>query len=276
MRYFWKRQSLFQKDNHRSSFWWLIMMAIPIFVIGSLLLLALHFDPSSKQPDQPNGSDDESKQKLIWGIDTANQVTDNLYQCVDKHYGQPAIIGRYLGDKDNVSTGLTQDEAQFIHQKGARIIPIHNHFTDATGRSNGIQEAQEALDYAQSLDIPKETYLFADIEPSYPVNADFLMGWTKTLIDAHYQAGVYGNFADDNLRDVYQTASKQSNTVKKNLAIWSNEPKTGVTSKKQAPHHFKAETPNSSETFIWQYGLGAKQCNTDTNLIKNKLSSGLW
>lgn len=48
--------------------------------------------------------------------------SSDLYQCVNENYGRPEVWGRYLGDKEGVvSTGLTSDEASFLHDKGLRI-----------------------------------------------------------------------------------------------------------------------------------------------------------
>lgn len=100
--------------------------------------------------------------------------------CEEKH-GKPVVFGRYLETKEGVSIGVTKEEAAFLQKQGIKVIPIFNHFTDATSYERGVAEAKEAISYAKKLGIPKGVAIFADIEPKYPVDEAFIRGWVDTM-----------------------------------------------------------------------------------------------
>ncbi|HWO96582.1 MAG TPA: hypothetical protein VNM45_09645 [Bacillus sp. (in: firmicutes)] len=39
------------------------------------------------------------------------------------------------------------------------------------------REAEKAINYANDLGVPMGVALFADIEPGYPVDSEFIRGW---------------------------------------------------------------------------------------------------
>src|SRR5699024_5702807 len=118
--------------------------------------------------------------------------------------------GRYLGDKDDVSIGLDNEEVEFLHEKDVKILVIYNHVENATGYEHGGSEAEEAISYAEDLNIPEDVAIFGDIEPNYPVDSAFLDGWYETLADSKYKAGIYGVFDDDSkLLEAYHATSQK-------------------------------------------------------------------
>ncbi|OLS33985.1 glycoside hydrolase domain-containing protein [Bacillus sp. MRMR6] len=231
------------------------------------------------QDSEQESSEEDAGQEqpeILWGLDTASPVDTAFIQCVAENYGKPAFFGRYLETKEGVSAGLTADEAAFLHNQGIKIIPIFNHFTDATTYEQGIAEAEEAIAYAENLGIPQGIAIFADIEPGYPVDEAFIRGWVDTLLDSPYHPGIYGVFRSD--RDVtaaYQAAAANSQTVADETIIWSSNPEPGITAQADAPA-FEPGAPENINVSIWQYGIDGQTCNIDTNLIKSDILDSLW
>lgn len=230
-----------------------------------------HHNHNKQHKDQNKHS--EKKQEPLWGVDTAGHVNDSLYKCVADHYGKPDFWGRYMKSKGDTSEGLTKDEVSFIHKKGGKILLIYNHFNNATGYDKGVSEAKDAISFAKDLGVPKARTLFADIEPTYPVDSGFIRGWVKKLSSSPYKAGIYGDFSKDSkLRKAYQAAIEK---VDHKPILWSFQPRAGITLKKEAPY-FAPAAPKASKTLIWQYGINAKKCNIDTDLAQSKVKKDLW
>jgi hypothetical protein len=230
------------------------------------------------KPHQDHHKKDQSKhskkkQEPLWGVDTAGNADDSLYKCVSDHYGKPDFWGRYMKSKGDTSVGLTKDEISFIHKKDGKILLIYKHFSDATGYDKGMSEANDAISFAKDLGVPKGRILFADVEPTYPVDSGFIRGWVKKLSSSQYKAGIYGDFSrDSKLREAYQAAMKK---VDQKPILWSFQPRPGITTKKKAPDLHPA-APKSSRASVWQYGINAKQCNIDTDLAQSKIEKYLW
>ena len=232
-------------------------------------------DDSSKDTDKESGDQDADKEsdKTYWGVDSASLTDKNMYRCVKDSFGEPDVWGRYLGDKSDVSVGLTQDEAQFLHDKDVKILVIYNHFEEAVGYDNGISEAKQAISFAKDLGVPEDVAIFADIEPNYSVDSAFIDGWYETLADSTYNPGVYGVFdKDSKLLEAYNATSDDT---QENTVVWTAEPQKDITTKDNAPK-FDAEGPDKAKLYGWQYGIEAEKCEIDTNLFKGDLLDYLW
>ncbi|EKN69093.1 hypothetical protein BABA_11706 [Neobacillus bataviensis LMG 21833] len=238
-------------------------------------------DPATQEEEEqpqaePQQPAPEEKPTIVWGIDTASKIDQAFLQCVKDNYGEPAVFGRYLETKEGISMGLTKEEAALLHEQGAKILPIFNHFTDATGYENGVTEAKEAISYAQKLGIPEGVALFADIEPKYPVDEAFIRGWVETLLASPYKPGIYGILTPDSkLSAAYQAAVSKNKQLQDQTILWSSNPDPGVTPKDQAPA-FEPGAPENVNVSIWQYGIDGKTCNIDTNLIQSSVLEALW
>lgn len=223
--------------------------------------------------NKKNASNDD---EIVWGIDSASLTTEEMISCVRENFGLPKIWGRYLGEKEGVSSGLTSDEVELLHSKEINILVIWNHFTDATGYENGKKEAQQAINKANELGIPDGVAIFADIEPSYPVDAEFIKGWSEVIAGSNYSSGIYGIFdAERDLYKAFEKAASEDKEILENTYIWTASPNVGVTSEANAPE-FKPEAPKNSLVSGWQYGIDAKSCNIDTNLFKGNITDVLW
>ncbi len=224
--------------------------------------------------DGNNNGDGESG--LAWGIDTASATNEEFNMCVRDNFGDPEVVGRYLGDKEGVSAGLTQEEVELIKSNNDEILLIHNRFSDATGFENGVQEGEEAISLAEELGAPEGTAIFADIEPTYPVNSDFIRGWYDALSSSAYVPGIYGIFSGDtDLAASYNQAVSGNSGIKEDTYLWTAAPNAGITTEADAPE-YQPEAPEGAVVIGWQYGLDAQECNIDTNLFDNQYTDVLW
>jgi hypothetical protein len=231
----------------------------------------------SKNGDNRNNSGQDSKKTgFTWGIDTASLTSRNFNMCVKDNFGDPGVVGRYLGDNEDASVGLTKEEVDLIKSNKDKILLIHNKLSDATGYDNGVQEGKEAINLAKELGAPEGTAIFVDIEPTFPVNAAFIQGWYDTLSSSSYAPGIYGIFDKDTaLTASFNAASKENADIKENTYIWTAAPNAGITTKNKAPE-YKPQAPEGSLVIGWQYGIDAQTCNIDTNLFNNKYTDILW
>jgi hypothetical protein len=220
------------------------------------------------------GNPEKTKPKsaeLIFGVDTANAYTPQESQCVAKTYEKPKVVGRYLQTKKGFFSGLTKKEVLFVHKKGAKILPIYNHYTNFIGAEQGKRSAKEAITKANRLGIPKGKLIVIDIEPKRQVNSDFFISWTLALQKSGYKAGIYGNVADPKLKSIYLEARQKSPSMKAVL-IWTNSPNEGTLHK---PTSFKGKSPDLKNTLVWQYGVD-QSCQIDSDLVKSNLLKSLW
>ncbi|WP_342042674.1 glycoside hydrolase domain-containing protein [Bacillus sp. OTU2372] len=236
--------------------------------------------PSNKPTDKGNKAQEkptqEKKPTIVWGVDTASNVDQAFLQCVKENYGAPSVFGRYLETKGDVSMGLTKEEVDLLHRQGIKILPIFNHFIEAVGYDKGAAEAKEAIAYAQKIGIPKGVAIFADIEPTYPVDEAFIRGWVNTLASSPYKPGIYGVITTDSeLSAAYQAAVSKDKKVQRETVLWSSNPDPGVTAKNKAPA-FQPGAPKNINISIWQYGIDGEACNIDTNLIQSTVLNKLW
>ncbi|MCK0472322.1 glycoside hydrolase domain-containing protein [Halalkalibacter sp. APA_J-10(15)] len=212
----------------------------------------------------------------VWGVDSASLTTEDMLSCVRENFGDPKVWARYLGDKDGVSYGLTHEEVEFLHENDIDIMVIWNHFTDATGYEKGQSEATAAIEMAREFDIPEGVAIFANVEPIYPIDADFLLGWYDVMEESEYESGVYGIFHPDReLYTAYETAAEENTSLLENNYVWTSSPNIGITTEENAPE-YDPEAPEGSLIAGWQYGIDAQTCNIDTNHFDSNVFDALW
>lgn len=231
---------------------------------------------TEEEASNENNNSSEEKPVYIWGIDSASETTEEFYQCVNENFGSPKVVARYLGHNEGVSAGLTSAQIDLIHQNDADVLLIHNGFNDATGYDNGVKEAKEAIDLANELGTPDGVAIFADIEPTYPVDAAFIEGWYDEMNASSFEPGIYGVFdSGSELVNTFNQAAENKQEIKDNTFIWSASPSIGVSTEENAPD-FDVDAPEGSLAYGWQYGIDAETCNIDTNLFNSKLTGVLW
>lgn len=225
---------------------------------------------------EDGNKDDEERPEIVWGVDSASETTEEFYACVRENFGEPLVWGRYLGNVDGVSYGLTSEQVELIHSEGAEILLIHNQFNDATGYDNGAQQAELAIELAQELDAPEGVAIFANIEPFFDVDADFITGWYDVFADSEYIPGIYGIF--DPERELYvqfNAAADENGDIRENTYLWTAAPNVGITTEAEAPD-YEPIGPEDALIIGWQYGLDAETCNIDTNLFEGEKLDVLW
>lgn len=212
-----------------------------------------------------------------WGVDSATQVTSSFYDCVVAAYGKPDFWGRYLTRVSGVSDGLTTTEVSFLHSNGVKILPIFNQFNQATGYSNGQQDAQMAITAAKGLGIPNGVVIFADVEVTYSVDAQWIEGFVETLLQSPYLPGIYANPVTGPFNQAYCSAVSANSAVSQTI-LWSNEFEPGVSTKASVPAFNPASTTCPGTVWAWQYGENGAACSAgiDTDLVLPALFSKLW
>ncbi|MFD1361786.1 glycoside hydrolase domain-containing protein [Lentibacillus salinarum] len=260
---------------HRSQIYYLIGLGL---LIAAPLILAFLLSSSSDQSDSPSDGDQndqngDSGQDIYWGVDSASYTDDNQYQCVTDNFGEPEVWGRYLGDKGDVSEGLDQDEVNFLHENDTRILVIYNHFSDATGYDHGAEEAEQAIAYAEDLDIPDGVALFGDIEPGFPVDSAFMQGWYDTLSESAYETALYGAFDEDS--ELLEAYNAMDQDAQENTVVWTAFPQKEITAKDNAPD-YNPQGPENARVYGWQYAIESETCNIDTSLFQDEMLDYLW
>lgn len=241
----------------------IIILAVAVFFVQK--------SPEKSDPKPPNEQKNDTK--YVWGVDSASYTDEDLYTCVRDEFGKPKVWGRYLGEIEGVSAGLDVDEVTYLHDQESHILIIYNHFSDATGYENGVEEAKKAISLAKDIDVPSGVAIFGDIEPNYPVDSDFIEGWYDMITDSDYEPGLYGVFNNNSdLITAYEDVSEQA---RDNTIIWTAYPQEGITTKEEAPS-FNGKGPNNAMIYGWQYGLDAEECNIDTNVFKKNMINYLW
>ncbi|WP_432806690.1 glycoside hydrolase domain-containing protein [Mesobacillus maritimus] len=233
-------------------------------------------DDNKNNNEEGNKEGDSGEDRLIWGVDSANLTTEDMLSCVEDNFGSPEIWGRYLGDKDGVSKGLTSAEKDLLHSNDIKILLIWNQFTDGTGYENGKNQAQAAIEMAKDLGAPEGVAIFADIEPDYPVDSEFIKGWYEVMNESQYEPGIYGVF--DSKQDLYaalEQAGQENEELLKNTYVWTAAPSMGITTEDNAPD-YNPEAPENALIGGWQYGLDASACTIDTNLFHSDILDVLW
>lgn len=234
-------------------------------------------DGNGNDGEDNEGTPPEGLGEIVWGIDSASETTEEFTMCVRENFGEPVIYGRYLGDREDVSRGLTAEQVDLIHGEGAYILPIYNQFSDATGFDNGVSQAEGAINLANELGIPNGVAIFADIEPTYPVDSEFIRGWFETINKSQYSSGIYGVFdPESELVAAYNAASEENPDILETNIIWTASPNVGITTKANAPDEFTPDAPENALALGWQYGIDAEACNIDTNLFDSQIVNSLW
>lgn len=209
---------------------------------------------------------------LNWGVDSAAAVTDDLYQCVATNFGQPDFWGRYLTTIANVSDGLTREEIRFIQDKGMKVMPIYNNFSEATGSRAGAVAARNAIFRARQLSISEGSFIFANVEKFFLVDADWIIAWVDTFFESPYRPGIYADPTEGPFNEAYCTATAASERVRQQTVIWSAEPEPGTTTKRGAPRRYNPKRPScDANVWAWQYGRDASACPIDTVLMQSRL-----
>ena len=222
-----------------------------------------------------NGNGEETPE-TVWGVDSASITTEEMLACVRNNFGDPEIWGRYLGTNEGASYGLTAEEVELLHAEDIQILVIYNHFNDGTGYEHGQDHAQAAIEMARDFGIPEGVALFANVEPIYPIDSDFILGWHDAVTESEYNSGIYGVF--DPSQEVYvafEAAADANPNILDEMHVWTAAPNEGITTEDNAPV-YNPSYPDGALIGGWQYGLDAETCNIDTNIFDGNVLDVLW
>ncbi|MFJ8070820.1 glycoside hydrolase domain-containing protein [Peribacillus sp. NPDC096447] len=211
-----------------------------------------------------------------WGVDSAENVTEDLFQCVIRNFGYPKFWGRYLLRVPGASEGLTKQEISFIRSKGVKLLPIYNSFQDAKGYRQGRVAANNAVFNARKLGIPKGVPLFANVERFFQVDNEWIQGWTEAMFTSGYKSGIYNDPVVGGFNKAFCNAAKENEKVKIQNILWSAEPELHPSGPRNPPN-YKPKAPNcGGNVWAWQYSRKVTQCPIDTNLANSSLVNILW
>ncbi|MBB5174255.1 glycoside hydrolase domain-containing protein [Texcoconibacillus texcoconensis] len=213
--------------------------------------------------------------KLFWGVDSAAKVDEQLFNCVKSQFGSPKFWGRYLNTIEGVSVGLTKEERSFLHTRGVKVMPIYNNFQASVGLREGKVAARNAIFNAQRIGIAEGTFIFANVERFFEVDADWLVGWVETFYNSEYRPGFYNDPVEGGFSDAYCQAIEQNEQVRIQSVLWSAEPEPGVSGANNYPNFAPESPPCEANVWAWQYGRDADECPIDTVLLQDRLFDNL-
>lgn len=214
--------------------------------------------------------------RKFWGVDSAAEVTNDLYHCVTGHYGVPRYWGRYLRTVQGAAAGLSGREIQLLHGKEIKIAPIYGGLQSATGYRNGKVTAHNAVYHARKHGIPKDTFIFANIEKNIAVDEAWIRGWVDAMFPIGYRPGLYCTPNRERFDKAYCAAVSKDGKVAEQTVIWSQEPTPGVTKKTKAPKYNPAKPSCKANVWLWKYGENAPNCPVDTDLMDSRLLNNLF
>ena len=211
-----------------------------------------------------------------WGVDSAENVTEDLFQCVIRNFGYPKFWGRYLVRVPGFSEGLTKQEISFIRSKGVKLLPVYNSFQEAKGYGQGKKAANSAIYNARKLGIPEGVPLFANIEQFFQIDGEWIRGWTETILKSGYRSGIYNDPASGGFNEAFCNAAQEDEKIRELNILWSAQPELEP-SGPQNPPVYQPKTPDcGGNVWVWQYGREVISCPIDTNLANSSLVNILW
>ena len=211
-----------------------------------------------------------------WGVDSATNVTSELYNCVLNNYGKPDFWGRYLTTVPNASEGLTQEEVELLHNSGTKVMPIYNKFQEARGYRQGRVIAQNAAFHAKRIGVPKGVVLYANVERFFAVDEAWIRGYVDAMYNSDYKPGFYHDPVEGNFSREYCKAVANNDRVSQQSILWSAEPDPGVTRRREAPEFNPTKVPCTANVWGWQYGRDSTTCPIDTNLVDERMYNMMW
>jgi hypothetical protein len=211
-----------------------------------------------------------------WGVDSAEAVTKDLYDCVLRNFGKPSYWGRYLSANPQKVAELSVQEVQLLHRNGTKVLPIFSNFSRAVGYRDGRVIAQNTIFQARRKGIPKGKIVFANLEKHHDIDEAWIRGFVDGIFPSGYRAGLYHDPITGDFGEAYCEAVRNDSKVATQLVLWSAEPAPGVTKARNAPNFRPRKPPCQGNVWGWQYGRDSTVCPIDTNLVNSRLYELLW
>ena len=121
----------------------------------------------------------------------------HLYDWVMRQNSFPVFWGRGL----NGENPITKEEAVFLHDRHCKVALIIRNLSEAgISSSNGTQDALRAVEAAKAMEIPQNAgvALFAEIQPDWSVNHNWMISFAQTLTENGYRPGFIANTDSSN------------------------------------------------------------------------------
>jgi Domain of unknown function (DUF1906) len=212
-----------------------------------------------------------------WGIDTVDNVeTGNIIAQTTTDLGAPQFVGRYL----IFSSELSKTEAQYIHQRGLRILLIDDPNRAFT---SGTTDARQALAQATALGVAHGVAIFRDVETSDPISSTYIAAYAAAFAGSGYIPGFYENPINGLFSGAYCSLAGADPAAIRGVLLYSSEPEhTGSNPRRSARPHYAPDVPAcASHTAAWQYlerGLfpSGTWPNVDVDELPSRFSGVLW
>lgn len=214
--------------------------------------------------------------RYVWGVDSAVTADEELYTCVKSKFGNPKFWGRYLSEGPNVSAGLTRAEISFLRNRGIKVLPLYNVFSDAIGYEKGQLAARNAVFNARRLGIPNNVALFANVKRFLAVDEAWIRGWVESIYPSGFRPGIYNDPVKGDFAVAYCEAVRKNKQVAVHTILWSAEPEPGVTKERNAPKYKPISPKCKANVWVWQYGRDSEDCPIDTNLADQRALNYLY
>ncbi|MBE6576914.1 MAG: hypothetical protein E7653_02090 [Ruminococcaceae bacterium] len=227
--------------------------------------------------------------RLLFGVDSKTQANDLLqnniseFEWIVRNKIYPNFFGRHI----NGEGCLTKDEIKFLHGKGCKIAPV---YIDDSGEKlteeQGAALAKKIDVCAFELGIPVGKAIFLEINEAENVTSEFMIGYTKALIEEGYTPGFKANTdAKYSFDREFSRATRIETDIFNKCLIWAVAPTVAeydgiTTSHLIHPDNWRPFAPSAitrREIAIWQYGKDCHPIEDDMgqittfnlNLIRN-------
>lgn len=136
--------------------------------------------------------------KTIFGVSSTKPINKKLkngymmYDWVKRQNAFPAFCLRSLSGDD----AITREEIAFLRQKDCKIGLVLRNLTEAQVSCNTDKgAARAAVEAAKALGVPQNAgiTLFAEIDPTWSVNHNWMLSFANELVMNGYRPGFIGN-----------------------------------------------------------------------------------
>ncbi|MDE2101527.1 MAG: DUF1906 domain-containing protein [Patescibacteria group bacterium] len=154
----------------------------------------------------------------VFGVDSSSPVTSQLYDAVVKWAGhKPEFWFRYLGNFI-----VRTDEVVLLHSLQTKVGLVYNLAKPTLLEllSQGAEDGHKAVELARGVGAPRGVTLFADIEHGWPLTTAWLEGWTRSITEGGYAAGVYLSPNDWSVQKTLVVFRSTRPELWKDLVLW--------------------------------------------------------
>lgn len=200
-----------------------------------------------------------------------------LYDWIKRQRCFPAFWGRTLLGENCI----TEEEIDFLRSQDCKVLLIARDLSEATVSGiNGTKDALRAAEAARALGVPAGTAIFAQIEPHWSVNHNWMLSFAHTMVSNGYVPGFIGNtdssknFNFDRQYSHYVQATKEVNAF--GAVVMATEPKCKKVPAKWAPYCPSALEPEDIQ--LWACGMTTfdKITTDDVYAQDEKILAYMW